>query len=132
MKFIYLFLQSVIIFIIVVSSSSIFSAEVDSFKNRHVLIDSRIKLNIIVNNWMVEAVESANQPVFQSIGNDDENVLGDRNLTCKKERLYSALKNRFTGFIAGQLEECINKDAILDSPRIDSIKVDFLSTTFII
>jgi len=93
------------------------AAEVDSFTNRRPLRDSAPLLDATVNRWLRQAVARANRP-FLVLPVDTEHeplVTG-----CDADRLDSALRDRFVGFIEGPLEALVNRD-----PRFDVIRVPF-------
>jgi len=95
------------------------AAEVDSFTNRHELIDSRFMLNQVVNLWLEEAIVAANKKsIFQS--GDDQGVD-----YCNQERLFDALKGKFTGFVIGKLESLV-----ADTHDLDVIRVDFENSIY--
>ena len=99
-------------------------AEVDSFTNRHQLADSGPQLELIVNEWLEEAIVEANRkPLFQI--ESDKKGIG----YCNREQLFTALEDKLTGFIVGKLEARVMEDETLDTIRVafeDSVYRDLV------
>jgi len=89
-------------------------AEVDSFTNRHELVDSGPQLDLVVNAWLEEALTEANRkPLFQ-IDTEKEGIS-----YCNREQLFAALEDKLTGFIVGKLEARVMEDESLDTIRVE-------------
>lgn len=159
--------------------TSAFSAEVDSFTQRHQLSDSRSALNTIVNLWLTEAIAEANRKSKllsltkkEQFDEDDfflnentsesklenkpfqdkheqankdkipqenrqkaelnvengENNENEQTAQCSRPVLFNSLKDKFAGFLIGQLETYVNNSNTLDTIKVnfkDSIYRDF-------
>lgn len=111
--------QLIVIISFSVITGKIYAAEVDSFTNRHELIDSRFVLNQVVNLWLEEAIAAANKKsIFQS--GDEKGVN-----YCNQERLFDELEKKFTGFVIGKLESFV-----VGNPDFDVIIVDFENSIY--
>ncbi len=114
--------RAILLVVLILLAPSGFTAEVDSFTGRHELTDLRPTLNRVVNLWIDEALQTANEKPFFRMG-DTKGVD-----YCVQARLIDALKKKFTGFIVGKLEAAVMEDDSLDTIRIrveDSIYRDF-------
>ncbi len=96
-----------------------YAAEVDSFTNRHELVDSRFVLNQVVNLWLEEAVAAANKKSIFQDGNEKSVDY------CNQERLFDELEEKFTGFVIGKLESFV-----VGNPDFDVIIVDFENSIY--
>lgn len=122
MKYFFLFKQLIAVLVFCSLGGNCFAAEVDSFTGRRELADSRYILNREVGLWLEQAIAAANRKTMFDYG-DEEGVD-----FCSRERLFKALKEKFTGFIIGKLESKVSEDKRLDTIHVafkDSIYRDF-------
>ncbi len=111
--------QLIVIISFSVITGKIYAAEVDSFTNRHELVDSRFVLNRVVNLWLEEAIAAANKKsIFQ--GGDGKGVN-----YCNQERMFDELEEKFTGFVIGKLESFV-----VEHPDLDMISVGFENSIY--
>ena len=92
----------------------LWASEVDSFTGLRPLRDAAPLLNEVVNVWMEQAMNDANEPTLLA------QITGEAAAQCDSDRLISSLNTRLAGYLIGEVERFAN-----ESTSIDKIKVPF-------
>lgn len=92
----------------------LWASEVDSFTGLRPLHDAAPLLNEVVNVWMEQAMNDANEPTLLA------QITGEAAAQCDSDRLISSLNTRLAGYLIGEVERFAN-----ESTSIDKIKVPF-------